>query len=294
MELTAINKQQTGSNSQVELNVGPVDPFFDDVFELDVFIQVTIEGHGYTTIAPDVTRFIKRSGARGHPVADDSVYRDRLERQQQLKGFAEREIEQGHPYLYSLATVRLWSILEAAIDEVILGLLRRGGWDESSGVTQLTGPLLPFLEATEETRAELLREKLLEAHKNSERIGVGRFESVLSPLGLGGAVDTEVRKRLLELSEVRHVIVHRRGIADRKLLLRCPWLPWDIGATAVIRRDRYASFYGSVLWYLMEIAARWLDETEQPDGASEFRTMQAEVLDRFFRETPTDIEQEDA
>src|SRR5215216_1861472 len=45
-----------------------------------------------------------------------------------------------------------------------------------------------------------------------------------------GEVTTPVRRVLLELSEIRHVLVHRRGKADAKLVKdRCPWLPFKIG-----------------------------------------------------------------
>lgn len=39
--------------------------------------------------------------------------------------------------------------------------------------------------------------------------GVGQFEAILDAIGLAGPVDPDVRRTLLELNEVRNVLVHR-------------------------------------------------------------------------------------
>ena len=75
------------------------------------------------------------------------------------------------------------------------------------------------------------------------RNGVSRFESLLQVFGLDGAVEDELRKTLFELSQIRHVILHRHGEADKKLLDSCPWLPFHLGEPVKITHEMYHRYH---------------------------------------------------
>ena len=85
--------------------------------------------------------------------------------------------------------------------------------------------------ATEFDRTVYLREALKQEIASDLKIGVGRFESVLDALGFSGSVAASIRKALLELHEIRNVIVHSMGKIDKHFQARCPWTSMDIGQT---------------------------------------------------------------
>src|SRR5687768_13032772 len=86
--------------------------------------------------------------------------------------------------------------------------------------------------------------------------GVGRFEVLLESFGLSGAVPESVRRCLFELSQVRNVLVHRRGIADRRLIEQCPWLQLKIGDRAVVKNEQMHRYTTAAMAYSMIILRR--------------------------------------
>jgi hypothetical protein len=88
------------------------------------------------------------------------------------------------------------------------------------------------------------------------RNGVNRFECLLQPFGLGGKLDDRTQKVLFELSQVRHVLVHRRRFADRRLLDACPWLSLTSGSKVKITNDMWSEYQKAVAEYLVEIIQR--------------------------------------
>jgi uncharacterized protein YutE (UPF0331/DUF86 family) len=49
-------------------------------------------------------------------------------------------------------------------------------------------------------------------------LGCGRFESLLDTIGLGGSVEETVKRLFLELSQVRNIVVHKAGKADKRIV----------------------------------------------------------------------------
>ena len=88
------------------------------------------------------------------------------------------------------------------------------------------------------------------------RNGVSRFESLLRPFGLDGTLNEAARKMIYELSQVRHVIVHRRGEADRRLLEACPWLPLKPHDRLNITHEKWIQYNGAVAEYVLELLQR--------------------------------------
>lgn len=88
------------------------------------------------------------------------------------------------------------------------------------------------------------------------RAGVTRFETLLQPLGLTGAFPEEGSKTLFELSQVRHVIMHRRGRADRRLIEACPWLGVAAGDRVRISHEMWQRYNAAVGEYVLELIQR--------------------------------------
>lgn len=86
--------------------------------------------------------------------------------------------------------------------------------------------------------------------------GIGRFEVVLEALGLGGGVPELVRRRFMEMSEIRHNLVHRMGIIDSKLAEACPWLKMTVGHRIHLNDEVLNNYSMAIRFYAIEIDRR--------------------------------------
>jgi hypothetical protein len=86
--------------------------------------------------------------------------------------------------------------------------------------------------------------------------GVGRFESLLEVLGLNGLVPPHVRKRLIELSQVRKVLVHRMGVADSALCYSCSDFGVSVCDKLNLTMDHLDSYWTAATEYFLELAVR--------------------------------------
>ncbi|SRR6266545_3385099 len=216
-----------------------------------------------------------------NPFPTETAYEDAKGQAQELEAFARRERERGFDFLYGLATVRLWTILEILVDDLAVLILQEPDLLTDQQVLQeLEGPVLPFVRATPAERAEYLADRLRAHVKGPLKSGIGRFEALLGPVRLGGPVDATVRRILLELSEVRHALVHRDGLIDKKLRAACPWLADATSERLQLTRNHYMTYAFGVDWYILEIALRAgkVFGTEVPERT---REVQNRVHDRL-------------
>lgn len=250
--------------------------FIDDVFDLNRFVDLSLEGLAYGTMADRVTELMRKSALQGNetPVSNDAAYEERRQRDEKLKQFAEREAAKGNPYLFGLAIIRLWSILEAAVKFILLESLKSTKFHEyGQDLTTLSVPLVEFLQASDEERAELILERLNQRISSALKPGMGRFEAPLAAVGRGGGVADSVRRAILELSEVRNILVHRNGIADRKLLEMCPWLQLETGQPHLPSYQDFHIYQSAVFWYILELERRVPDLAHTADMSKRRDTM---------------------
>jgi hypothetical protein len=211
-----------------------------------------------------------------------------------IRVFSEEQLSNDLGYVDQLVAVRLWALIESTVDGFAWHLLRhtpRGSLSDS--VRKISGPIFEFLEADEDSRAEYLLAALKQEVRSSLKVGVGRFEAVLDALGYAGEVHPAVRKTILELSEIRHCIVHRGAKADRKLIARCPWLGLSPHQQLPVGRENILRYFDAAHWYLCELLARGLSAIttgRPPTDAdySRFREIRDKGLPRLLGETSGD------
>lgn len=262
--------------------------FSDEFNEMDSFMYCTLEGIGYSTVANEVIKTIREleqsRKSSSHPYLVDDFYKNRKDHYERLKNFATREIEKGHPYLFSLVCVKSCSILEAAVDSIVVDLFKSFKHEEQSQkLLEMKGPLLPFLNASDDERAAFLRETLMRNIGADLKVGIGRFEAPLSELGLGGFVTSNVRRTLLELTEMRNAIVHRSGKVDNRLLKRCAWLSIKVDDSIFLGLVDYYRYTLAAQWYLIELDQRWREKSgdERKKKSAELQNKLEKFLDDY-------------
>lgn len=240
---------------------GPVAPYLESILDLDLFIEIVMHGFGFGSTAEFWTDFSRRSALRSKkddPILDDTYYEKKKERAQKLAEYAEEQSQSGFAYVYQVASIQLWALVEASVDDLVILLLQdEETFEKTELLHDLKGPLIPFARATPEEQVEVIRQRLIQELAAPLKPGVARFETLLSTLGLPGSVPPEVRKALLELAEVRNLFIHRHGRADARLLQTCPWLELTLGEHIDLSPYRYRLYSLSASHYLVALGERW-------------------------------------
>lgn len=238
----------------------PIQIAQDGIFELDIFVKLAWAGVGYAKTATRLAETIRRaktSLGKQDELEDEQSYQSKLEDDKKLETFANLQESQGFPYLYETAIIRLWTILETAADDLVLILLEKFPKVlERETIQNLKGPLVDFLQASKKERAAFLFERLKREIDAPFQPGAGRFEAVFKAIDFGGPIPDVARRQLLELSEVRHVIVHRNSEVDAKVIERCPWLGLKVGERIRPTHKKYMQYSMAVTCYLSELLRR--------------------------------------
>jgi hypothetical protein len=142
---------------------------------------------------------------------------------------ARQEVEADFPLLHAHSLVGVWGALETLIDDVAVAWLTH---DKTLlTAVEFVNVKVPLGEFQRMTVVERI-EYLLDQVPRPAGVGGGfpRFESLLDKVMLGGPLDDDLRRTLIEAHQVRNVCAHRGGVADRRARAACPWRKdWKLG-----------------------------------------------------------------
>lgn len=183
--------------------------------------------------------------------------KEELLRAEKDKELAQREVENDFPLLHEQATIALWSSLEALVRSFLAKWLANvpAAW-QSEAVKKLKVKLGDYEALEPQERCLWIVDLVDQEVSGPLRSGITRFESLLQPFGLAGPVDEGCQKALYELSQVRHALVHRSGIADKKFVDACPWVGAVPGSPLVVTHRMWRSYNESLAHYVLEIIQR--------------------------------------
>lgn len=231
----------------------PFDDYLDFVERLGEVIELSIMGISHLEGMPKMIELAaKIEDATGNPNV-----RAKLLRSQKLAEMASRELATGFPLIHAQATVTLWGALEDLVRTFV------AKWLQQVPSALLNPPLSTikvsvgeYEKLSPEEKGVFLADALDRSVNGVLKRGIARFEALLEPLGLGGGVPDDVKKDLIELSQVRHVIAHRRGIADRRLLEVCPWLTVSPGSPLIVSNGDLNRYNVASMLYVIELMGR--------------------------------------
>ena len=256
--------------------------------ELHLFADLVNRGLSYSASATRVVDILRRGVKAGlHKDLTEEHLNQQEDQAARVEQFAIEQIAQGFPYLYGLLAIRIWTILEDLVDGIVLNRLN----DKSlllglPALEALSVPFVQFLNSSEQSREELILEALKQNTKSRLKVGVGRFESLLDAVGLGGAVPDSVKRTLLELSEVRNVLVHRDGMCDNRIPERCPWLGLRAGNRVAVTSEMFGAYTLLPLWIMIESYRR--NKNIEP-GAEEIAQITLQEIGQKLSRYLTDV-----
>jgi hypothetical protein len=195
--------------------------------------------------------------------------------------FAQNELDNGFPTLNSHAVVAIWGVIEAFVDDLVATYLENDAkFLDSPLLANIKIPLAEYEQLERPERLRFLVSEYRRGAKAEFKQGVSRFEVVLDLVGLTGSVEDSTRRHLFELSHVRNVLVHRAGIADRRLASQCDWLGLATGDKLKISHEQYCRYRGAIQAYMLELATRVLQSRGYPREQAEQRLRSKGMDDR--------------
>jgi hypothetical protein len=214
----------------------------DDVHELDRILHLSIEGFDKITKMPILTKALYNLDEATKTPTDPKTKKT-IEQTDAMAKFAEAEMKNDFPSLHAHTVVSLWGSLDALVfDLATLRLIHHPETLKDEKLGKLKIPLADYETLTKEERMEFLVRELARSVNADFKTGLGKFEVILDAIGLGGAVSPELKKTLLELSQVRNVIVHRAGVADSRFAKTCPWFGVKSGEKVRIDHKTYKKY----------------------------------------------------
>jgi hypothetical protein len=170
---------------------------------------------------------------------------------------AREEFAKGYPILQEQAVAALWELLESFVLSFLTNwLTNQPELTQLTAIRKIKIPLADYEKMSQDEKYDYLVDELERGLGAPFKQGSNRFEVLLDVFGLSGPVDEPVRKDLFELSQVRNVIVHRRGIVDRRLAEACPWMGLRPGDRLSLTVDDWERYLEAVDRYSSSIIYR--------------------------------------
>lgn len=170
---------------------------------------------------------------------------------------AQEEADRNYGTLGAMTVVFYWAALETFVGDLVLGSLTfdRSTLDNER-LSRIKLPASEFLRLDESSRLEWLVREAERGLGAELKAGVGRFESVLSLVGLHGDTRDATSRGIYELQKIRNLVAHRAGRVDVQFAQACPGLGCDIGSELVVDAQKSFELVRVTLDYGLTIHAR--------------------------------------
>ena len=180
--------------------------------------------------------------------------RKKLEEVSRDANLAQSELDKECSTLSTFGTLALWSWFESfMLDFVALWIEKRPKTIAEGYTARVRIDLVELSRLNVRDRARLIVDELDKTTSGESRLGAGRFEKLLEPIGFNVTLDAEFKKTFLEFQQVRNCIAHRFGVVDQKLAHRCPWLKVRVGDDLALTLDQFTAYSIAVQEYILEL-----------------------------------------
>lgn len=161
--------------------------------------------------------------------------------------FAKEEIENGFATTLSHHAVAMWAGIETATDQTVVNLIRKV--PEAYDVIVKTTPSLNVEKVKTKTANDAKKAKDMWRNEmwkgDASKHSFDREMAMLAAFGVKVALTQAERQALIEMSEVRNVLVHSGGFVDEKMLAKLPWLKLKAGQKLRVTEARMEVYIGA-------------------------------------------------
>ena len=235
----------------------PFNAFLDYVENLEVTLRLSIRGISMIRAIPKAVEALAKIDTALEETNKKKSYAKKLKQAKADGELAQKEVDNGFPILHAQAVIALWGILESQTRSFLAAWLANEPKALFvSQVQKLRIQLGDYESLSQDERPYYILDLLERDVQAPLKQGINRFESLLAIFGLGGEVNETIGKDLFEMHQIRNVLVHRQGIADKRLVLACPWLKISIGDIIVVSHKDYERYSHAALCYVVELIIR--------------------------------------
>lgn len=186
--------------------------------------------------------------------------RTRAEAYGNLADVAEHTRATDFGLLHANSLVGLWGAVEGVVEDIAaLWVAAQPDMHALPVFAKMKLPVTELLGRDRLGQARALVAELQRQERSDSRLGVGQFEAVFDPIGLGGVVDDEIRRHVLAAQQTRHLIAHRNSIADDRFVSRCPWLGIAVGERVELTTATFKGYLRACGVYVQSVGARAMD-----------------------------------
>ncbi len=262
----------------------PVQRLLSNVRQIYDFYHLTIDGleaiiHRHEMMVwgderiKQLTAEVEASGGEASKTTREKGKIDQSRKEAKERAdLALREVSSGFPILHSQQVVFLWGAIEAVVEDTLAAWLKNeSSVGKEQRIRKIKVSLADFSAMNETERYYHLVSELRRELKPSHRSSIEVFESILHQFGLQGAMDSQLKRNLIELEYVRNILLHRRGIADSRFIEGCPWMTVKLGVALVPGKESVQRYTGAVLDYyelLLERVDRYFEARSKPEGGA--------------------------
>jgi len=211
---------------------------------------------------PDWMEMFIKGGYRYRPDLPDEDAKKKYEEQRaefkQMAELVNHEENRGFPLLHAHTLVSTWGALEAAVEDLLVGILcNEPEVLTTPAFSRIKLSLADFENLEKDERMRLvLSEVSRDRGQGGKAQGVDHFEFILAPFGLSGPVEDDLKQCLWTMHNLRNVIVHRSSIADSRLVKACPWLGLKAGKPVIVTGNQLYEFHRALPIYVSLLARR--------------------------------------
>jgi hypothetical protein len=250
-----VSEQEAGGGKKKSAPEWATQPFRDFLERTERIVQLTDLSKKGISMLRNVPKIVEVLAEVEKGSAEEDNYS--LERAKKEAELAQREVDEDFPLLHAQATIALWSALESAIRLFIVKWLQNYKEAMEVEIIQKLRVRIGDYERLEgEDRFFYILDRLDQELSDPFKNGITRFELLLEPFGMSGAVNENVKRDLFELNHVRNSLVHRSGLVDRRIVDSCPWLKLKIGGQIKIDGEMWHKYFTSVMKYVTELIVR--------------------------------------
>jgi len=265
-----VSKKKTAKKTPIEKKKNKVpawalQPFEDSLERLketQVTLMLAIKGISGIRGIPKIIKALAIIKSETGKLDDEDIKRLGLAKEeadlaQREADLAQREVDKGFPLLHAQALISLWGILESLVHTFLADwLTHESTAKEIEVVKKIKIKLTEFEVMDSQERNYYIIQTLEQQLAASYKKGILRFEILLDIFGFRGGIDNQVKRDILELQQIRHVLVHRHGVIDKKLKEACPWIHLKVGNKIRVTQKDMMRYSLAVDKYVAELVRR--------------------------------------
>lgn len=171
-------------------------------------------------------------------------YSKRMRSSEELTELANIQVRDDYPLLNALSTVYLWSLLDSFIyDYLALWISRRPSARSVAPLKRVRIDFADYESLRPKERHYYIIKRLGEDVGANRHHGMYRFRKLLEPFELSFKLKNDIERDLIELQNVRNIIVHRSSTIDRRFKQACPWIKQNTGTQIKLSSSQAHNYY---------------------------------------------------